>query len=899
MKSIWIILTLVLIPFLLIGQPVSIYDIQYTTSPGNGTYPSPYEGQVITTGGIVTATGFDNENYFISSSMGGAWNGIFIYDDDYSPNLGDSIVLTGEVYEYNGLTEIKNLISLSVISSGNPLPQPTQLSTNMVYSDEAFESVFIQINNIHVTQTYDEWGEWRVDDGSGSCVISYLIYDLQQAGFPLLEDYPLNVIRGVITYSWGGFRLHPRFDSDIQSTPESHILMIPDLSIYSQDEFLLPVKISILNQPSVISSYVLNIQYNESILEFNGFTTEGTLSQSGLVEDLSSPGNIILQYEGNFNYSGLETLIRLKFLPLNTGTCNVGFIEASINDNPVQFITSGDVEVYFSGNAIGDTLSVIQRPIQNIPEIVVPGELFEIICMAPQNTSNWQLSLQHENIEVPLEIMNMEYNSQLERWSIDAMVPEVSIFELYDLKVIASNEIWDVTKNAIKVIPEEKETFYFVHITDLHLPTNYYYEDPESVYDTSEMTDFREVINDINLINPEFVLLTGDLLNEGELEDFENRRHHTKAQRILGELEVPVFMVPGNHDLGGWNDTPPPQGTARNEWWRFFGWPWLKNGSYYTQDYSFEYGQVHFTGLESYVNYDGYLFNIYGDESFVPSQLEWLELELLFAPQGYAKVLFYHMDFADQLNLAQMDVDMALYGHIHHNEGSIYSTPYNLATDNVCANDRAYRIIKVDNGILQPLNTVSAGVTGNKLKISFEPSNLGESDTVVATISNMHAYDFENGLIKFVMPKGNFNYQVQNGDLLQIDSSGNHAVCYVNANIPSNDELMVSIVGDPVSVIPEPSKNSGIKVYEPFPNPFYNEITFSLWIENPTHIKVEIFDVSGKPIKVLAQEKMMGGFRSFKWDGKDDKGKNISNKVLICRISAEDGFSEVIRVIKM
>ena len=45
---------------------LSIYDIQYTTNPGpNGTYPSPYEGQTVTTGGIVHGIDFNNGRFFL------------------------------------------------------------------------------------------------------------------------------------------------------------------------------------------------------------------------------------------------------------------------------------------------------------------------------------------------------------------------------------------------------------------------------------------------------------------------------------------------------------------------------------------------------------------------------------------------------------------------------------------------------------------------------------------------------------------------------------------------------------------------------------------------------------------------------------------------------------------
>jgi len=76
---------------------------------------------------------------------------------------------------------------------------------------------------------------------------------------------------------------------------------------------------------------------------------------------------------------------------------------------------------------------------------------------------------------------------------------------------MADGGIVDTTKNAVRIVSEYKDEYYFIHITDTHLPTHLYYYEPGSESDTSEIQDLREVINDINIINPEFVLLTVDL----------------------------------------------------------------------------------------------------------------------------------------------------------------------------------------------------------------------------------------------------------------------------------------------------------------------------------------------------------------------------------------------------
>ena len=70
-------------------------------------------------------------------------------------------------------------------------------------------------------------------------------------------------------------------------------------------------------------------------------------------------------------------------------------------------------------------------------------------------------------------------------------------------------------------------------------------------------------------------------------------------------------------------------------------------------------------GMESYINYDGFRWNTYGGESFIPTQLQWLNADLDAATQSRLRVMFYHFDFSNDLDLSALGVDMALWGHIH------------------------------------------------------------------------------------------------------------------------------------------------------------------------------------------------------------------------------------------
>ncbi len=194
----------------------SIYDIQHTNDPGaDNTYPSPLNGQTVTTSGIVTATGYGGyaNNFFISEQNGGLWEGVYIYDAAASPSVGDLVEVCGEVYEYYGLTEIR-YASVAVISSGNPVPDPLIVQTGDLIDPidaEPYEGCFVKVENVVVTQEPNPNNEWFVDDGTGACQIDDGMYM-----YPATAGEEFTYIKGLLDYSWDEYGINPRDMSDLQ-----------------------------------------------------------------------------------------------------------------------------------------------------------------------------------------------------------------------------------------------------------------------------------------------------------------------------------------------------------------------------------------------------------------------------------------------------------------------------------------------------------------------------------------------------------------------------------------------------------------------------------------------------------------------------------------------------------
>ena len=366
-------------------------------------------------------------------------------------------------------------------------------------------------------------------------------------------------------------------------------------------------------------------------------------------------------------------------------------------------------------------------------------------------------------------------------------------------------------------------------------------------------------------------------------------RAFTKAQRMLYEFDVPTYLVSGNHDIGGWTVTPPPDGTARRDWWRFFGWPRLDDPPYgaplRTQNYSFDYGPVHFVGMESYNNYDLWREEIYGKDSFISEQLAWLNTDLATSSSA-AQVLFYHKDFQNQINLNGLGVEMALWGHVHSDNDDFNGPPFDISTDNVCDGARSYRVIRVSGSTLQPEYTVSAGGAGQNFTVAYGPSNAGLSSTVTATVTNNHPLGFDNGRLKFVMPDGGGNYVATGGSIVQVDQSGTFDVCHVAVDIPAGGTAVVTVELD---VSPAPDLPAGrFHLAQNHPNPFNPQTEIAFELAARGRVKMAVYDLAGREVAVLVDEHREAGRYEARWDGRDGEGREAPSGIYLVRLVAGD-----------
>ncbi len=535
----------------------------------------------------------------------------------------------------------------------------------------------------------------------------------------------------------------------------------------------------------------------------------------------------------------------------------------------------------------GDTLTTVMRPILSVPAIVEPGQSFSIEAIAPPGTSGWSAEIRLGGLVYETPLWNVNYDYSHGRWFMSAYVPFDAPEAVFDLVVEAAGVAADTVAHAVSVQSSIDSDFYFIHVTDTHMPTHRFHYQQGAEGDTSEMVDFRAVIDDANIINPAFVLHTGDLVNEGELEDYLDWHVFSKAHRIMRELDVPVFVVGGNHDLGGWDSTLPPDGTSRRDWWSIFGWRYLADPSagdgIYTQNYTFDYADAHFVGLEAYNNYDSWRYGIYGSDSFTDLQLDWLVDDLAMTPPDMAQILFYHLDFQWQLDLGDLGVDCAVWGHIHDNWGSITQYPYDLGTDSCCDGNRAFRLIRVSGSTVTPVATLYAGDDGEELEVIYHPENDGASAVIGAVVVNDYPQTFEHAVVKFRVPADAVPYATDNGEIVQTLIDGDIATVTVALPLPSHSTEYVNIA--PATQTPETAPTR-LALSPCHPSPARSGTSLSFVLPSRANVRLAVYDLAGRHVAVLADDVYDGGEYDIDWDLRDASGSEVASGIYFFRLEA-------------
>lgn len=232
-----------------------------------------------------------------------------------------------------------------------------------------------------------------------------------------------------------------------------------------------------------------------------------------------------------------------------------------------------------------NVFSEILSPRISSPAVLKKGELLKVEIKTSQNdfyNFSFFLIFSSSEREYQLKIKNFKKISS-EIYLLNLEIPRIVPPGLYNLK-FRNKEIEKIQYNAVKIVSEIKKDFRFAVVSDIHLNTL-----NTSIFGCPPNLEVcKNCFEEIKKLNPEFILITGDIVNGKNYEV-----EYPAFFEFLKELKLPVFLIPGNHDLARIivkEKKELKEQDGKTYWNKYFG-----------KDYfTFEYGDFYFIFLNSY-----------------------------------------------------------------------------------------------------------------------------------------------------------------------------------------------------------------------------------------------------------------------------------------------------------
>lgn len=356
MKKVLFALLTLLLSAGLAAEVLSCYDVQYTTlASGN----SPYMDQSVTVQGIVvadifyTGTSATNYGFVISDPVAGPWTGLLIFTNQYHPQKGDLVQVTGTIKEYYEFTEMSPVTSYQVVSSGNSLPAPAAITTGALTSAttaEQWECVFVRVQNVNITAAPNNYAEFYVNDGSGACQVDDQCFPRSGFTWPSITvGQSWARIQGVVDFSFSYYAINPRDLQDLvqEDTVANASILVQTVSGTLNQPVDVNILTSRLKPQWYISSYTTQIKIDPTKLIYHEVKTTGTLSTSDPTVTVSAAGDLIdIVYQSQEPISSTtddQVLFILVLEPVTYGEAVVQIQSFAYDNTDIQTLTSGRV----------------------------------------------------------------------------------------------------------------------------------------------------------------------------------------------------------------------------------------------------------------------------------------------------------------------------------------------------------------------------------------------------------------------------------------------------------------------------------------------------------------------------------------------------------------------------
>lgn len=226
------------------------------------------------------------------------------------------------------------------------------------------------------------------------------------------------------------------------------------------------------------------------------------------------------------------------------------------------------------------------------------------------------------------------------------------------------------------------------------------------------------------------------------------------------------------------------------------------------------------------------------------------------------------------------------------------------------ANNKIFEVSSSGEVVFNLTNDQSLGGLGLALKFgnpgdditctwsSFEGTRLDYISFKDVVVDNKN-----KTLLVYAIPLQQDHISSDSGALVRLKFSGTVPVKFEQTTIHhqegisliSSEAKELSFEFDPAPTnVTEEKKSIPVEfaLSQNYPNPFNPETQIEYALPSNSYVKLNIYNVLGQKVKTLVDEKMSAGYHSALWDGKDDKGDDVSSGIYFYKLQT-DKFDQV------
>jgi hypothetical protein len=403
----------------------------------------------------------------------------------------------------------------------------------------------------------------------------------------------------------------------------------------------------------------------------------------------------------------------------------------------------------------------VKNPTFAQPLISMNASTINMEIKAPATATNWYLAL--DGVGDTIEpTVDPAYSAANDIWTLTFTAP--SQIGLYDVNISASingHERYDWEPNSLKLVDEIKSQYKFVVIADPQFhrdgSAGYAYRNEET-----GLGNFTDVLKELNILNPEFILCVGDLT---EWTDEVALLNYRKWCDLYLD-NIPIISLIGNHgDFEGTASTGVYEwGSGQGIWENIIG---PTSGIFYYGTHAFIRGDSHSRGFndakdDGIINYN---FVMSALDQVASADMKFLMLHHPLAKYGNPSEEVIQSDTERNAIISKLqDIGATahFHGHLHADKYDKTGSVHQIGTTEAVGDNPGYRVVNIANNEMMNFSYVSTNATAyyapsnpiGGLKTYYQLPNDGTQAAQAVIVQNCFSQSYKDAHMRFYLKNG-------------------------------------------------------------------------------------------------------------------------------------------------